>query len=332
MGLNERVIALREKRLKKNGVAVPDKLQGVSKEKIEEVLVKLDLGDKKDMVDAVFALIDNETENLYTTAPEGAKFCEGASTARVACHIGILQRGQGKIDREGRDHWIKPLRELGAIEAITLYEGQFIPGHLPKNPNCCYRLESEFLSILKAPDGQWQRMLSEWFKRDAIRGRRQFQAEAAELARESVENGHSDLIAASRDIYSKRFLPGYHVIYIDDGDGDRVSEKERETLGEAGIEITLEDAMPDVLLWNPDTDWLWVIEAVTSDGEVDNHKVNQVRRLANRCGKAGVGFTTAYRTWKEAASRQGSHGNIAVGTYIWIQADPAKQLLVESYQ
>ena len=85
--------------------------------------------------------------------------------------------------------------------------------------------------------------------------------------------------------------------------------------------------MPDALLWNPETDHLWVIEAVTSDGEVDAHKVAQMNRMAERCGKSGVGFTTTYRTWKEAAARQGKHQNIAY-SFIWIQGDPAKQFKV----
>ncbi len=47
-------------------------------------------------------------------------------------------------------------------------------------------------------------------------------------------------------------------------------------MAEAGVALTLEDAMPDALFWNPETDHLWVIEAVTSDGEVDAHKVAQM--------------------------------------------------------
>jgi BsuBI/PstI restriction endonuclease domain len=97
----------------------------------------------------------------------------------------------------------------------------------------------------------------------------------------------------------------------------------------AGVDLGLGDAMPDALLWNAATDWLWVIEAVTSDGEVDMHKVTQMTSLANRFGKPGIGFTTTYRTWKDAAARQGTHTNIAIGTYIWIQGDPAKQFKVE---
>lgn len=240
-----------------------------------------------------------------------------------------MQRGGSKLDREGRDYWIKPLREIGGFEAITLQDGIFIAGHVKaKSPNSSYRLEDSFKSILKAPDNQWKQMLEDWSKEDVARERRAFQAKMAEISRKSVDSGHADLIAASVEHYATRFLSGYQTLYIDDSDGDRISEEEKAKMRAAGVALTLDDAMPDALLWNPDTDHLWVIEAVTSDGEVDMHKVQQMRRMADRCGKSGVGFTTTYRTWKEAASRQGAHKNIAVNTYIWIQDDPAKQFKV----
>ena len=83
--------------------------------------------------------------------------------------------------------------------------------------------------------------------------------------------------------------------------------------------------MPDVLLWNPEIDGLWVIEAVTSDGEVDLHKVAQLSELARRSGKQNIGFTTAYQTWKVAADRQTRHKNLSPQTYLWIMEDPTKQ-------
>ena len=90
--------------------------------------------------------------------------------------------------------------------------------------------------------------------------------------------------------------------------------------------------MPDALLWNRDTDQLWIVEAVTSDGEVDAHKVDQIRAFATRNGKAIGGFTTAYSTWRVAAQRQGRHKNIATGTYVWIREDAAKHFLAESFE
>ena len=118
---------------------------------------------------------------------------------------------------------------------------------------------------------------------------------------------------------------------VDDADGDRVSQGEREALQKAGLDLLLDDPMPDVLLWNRRTDALWIIEAVTSDGEVDEHKVDQVRAFAERRRKRIVGFTTAYPTWKLAAQRQGRHKNIAAGTYVWICEDGDKHFHAECF-
>jgi hypothetical protein len=332
MALHDDVAALREHRIRQTGRAVPDAYQGVTKDRVRAVLRRIDLGDNADLVDGVFALFDNETASWFARAPAGAHFCDGATTAHLACHVGILQRGQGKLDREGRDYWIKPLREIGGIEAITLEDGEFIAGHVKaKSPNSCYRLDEGLRAVLTAAEDAWPGALAEWASQDAARVRREFQAQAAEAARALVDTSHSDLIKASIEVYAERFLQGYRVLYVDDGDGDRIADADRERFAEADIELRLEDGMPDVLLWNPENDWLWVIEAVTSDGEVDLHKVMALSRVAQRSGKTGIGFTTTYRTWKEAAARQGAHQNIAVDTYIWIAGDPAKHLLVQSF-
>jgi hypothetical protein len=325
MALHDRVSALRAA----TG-GTPNSFQGVTKDRIRTVLSTLHLGTNGDLVDGVFALLDDQNDSWFAKPPAGAKIADGATTAHLACHIGILQRGTTKLDREGRDYWIKPLRELGGIEAFTLQDGAFIVGHVKaKSPNSCYRLEEGLKTILMAPEAEWRQLLDAWARDDAARERRAFQAEMAEAARKLIDNGHADLIRASVEHYAPRFLPGYEVLYIDDSDGDRITAEEREKMAVAGIELRLEDAMPDVLLWNPETDVLWVIEAVTSDGEVDLHKTTQLTRLAERSGKAGIGFTTTYRTWKDAASRQSAHTNLAVGSYLWMQGDPAKQFKVE---
>lgn len=330
MALEGNVRKLREVRLQARGQAVPNEHQGVSKDKIRKVLAHIDLHGNNDLVDAVFALLDNETPSWFLKGPRGSTISDGASTAHLACHIGILQRGALKLDREGRDYWIKPLRDLGGIEAVTLEGSEFVPGHTKaKSPNSSYRLEEIFREILTAPDGQWEGKLDEWAAGEAARERLTFQAKMAAAAKAASDTGHAALINDCVEHYAPRFLDGYEVLYVDDSDGDRISEAERAKMRAARAELTLADPMPDVLLWHPEIDWLWVIEAVTSDGEVDAHKVSGMRAFAARCGKAGVGFTTAYRSWREVAARQGTQRNIAVETFIWVREDPSKQLLVK---
>ena len=280
-----------------------------------------------DRVDAVFALLDNVSPSLFGVKRPDVKFCDGATTQQIALHIGTFQRGGTKLDREGRDYWIKPLRDIGAIEAVYLQPdiGTFILGHpVSKSPNSAYRLSRSFREVLTAPESEWEIRLKEWINEDSVRARLQLQAELSQLARTAVGAKHSDLIQVCQRYYAPAFLQDYQIIYVDDGDGDRITETQRAALTAAGVSLTLGDSMPDVLLWNQEIDGLWVIEAVTSDGEVDLHKVAQLSELARRSGKQSIGFTTAYPTWKAAAARQKRYKNLPVGTYLWIMEDPTK--------
>jgi hypothetical protein len=310
----------------------PTALQGVTKGRITEVLHALDR-ESKDRVDAVFALLDDVNPNFFfEAAQKGLKFCHGASTAHIACHVGVLQRNSGKLDREGRDYWLKPLWEIGALEKLYFDPDatDFLPGHpVPKSPNSAYRIAPAFLQILKAPDADRKAHLAAWASEEAIRARLQVQAALAETTRAKVGTPHMDLITAAAQVYVPNFLPGFEVLATD---GQRVTPEQEKAMQKAGITIQLGDSMPDILLWNQKTDALWVVEAVTSDGEVDSHKVQGLTALAQRCGKKTIGFTTAYMTWRDAATRQGKHKNIAPGTYIWIREDGAKQFSVETFE
>lgn len=334
MALEDRINQLRNEALAQGKNPVPASYQGVSKDRIANVLNRIDRN-TPDKCDAVFALLDDQQDSWFTTAPQGIKFCDGATTSHIACHVGILQRGGRKLDREGRDYWLKPLWELGAIEKVSFDSNskQFINGHpVAKSSNSSYRLSEEFKMILKDSDKKLPTLLDEWIKKEKIRQRLNLQAELVKESRNRVDTKHSDLIRTCCTFYVPHFLSGYELLYIDEADGIRMSAAERDNFSRAGIDISIADSIPDVLLWNSVTDQLWAIEAVISDGEVDEHKVSSLIALSKRFGKAGIGFTTAYESWSAAARRQGKNKNIAPNTYLWIQEDPSKHLLVEAFK
>lgn len=303
----------------------------ITRERVERVLRQLSQANSS-KVSVVVALLDEELPNGYSQVQERYPFSAGASVSHLFCHAGILQHGGTKIDRESRDYLVKPLVELGTIEHVYLDSKSktFSLGHgKAKSPNNCYRLTAGFRTLLSLPEEELESALEQWASEDAARERAKFQAEAAARVPQ-INNPHADLIQATIDIYALRFLPGYIVIYTDVTDGDRISEGHRNLLRKAEVELTLEDAYPDVLLWNEYEDAFWVIEAVTSDGEVDQTKVEAVKRTLKRRGRTvQVGFTTAYQTWQDAASRQAGVGNLAPYSYMWILGDAARHLRVE---
>jgi hypothetical protein len=330
MAIEEEFAKLRELRIKQSGKPHPDQFQGVSKERVKEVLQAIDQA-SQDKVDVVFALLDNETPSF-----KAKKFSDGATVAQIGSHVNILQRGkQIKLDREQcRDYGIKPIAQIGAVEAVTLIDGEFVAGHpISKASTSSHRLNGEFKEILKTDNKiEREKRLQEWISDDHTRKRLALQAQLAEAAKKQVDSKHGQLIQDVVDYYVPKFLPGYEVIYVDDSDGERTSEDEKKKLKEAGVELGLEDAYPDVLLWNKETDELWVIEAVTSDGEVDAHKMQNIRKLAERHKKKGVGFTTAYRNHGDYARRQAANKNLGIDSYVWICNDASRQLRVESFK
>ena len=330
MGIEAEVRLIRTREIKESAPGIPDVFQGIAKERIRAVLSRIGR-QSDDIVDAVFALLDPRPSWFRGRGTRG-RFCDGATTAHIACHVGILQRNGVKLDREGRDFWIKPLREVGAVEPVTRVAGtgEFIDGHpVAKSPVCAYRLAATFVELLRTPEGLLDAACKRWISVDHIRMRLELQAAAAARVCTTLDRKHESLIEAAGTLYVPHFLPGYEMVYIDAGDGERVPGPARDRLRRAGIDLRLGDAMPDILLWHPERDAFWVIEAVTSDGEVDHHKVAQVRAMIDRAKKgAPLGFTTVYGTWREAAGRQGKMANLAPDTWMWIQADASKQFRV----
>ncbi|MEZ8965416.1 hypothetical protein AB6E53_01890 [Vibrio breoganii] len=165
MGVVDDAIARRNKCIADGVDVLPSDYNGVTVDKIRKVLTKIDRC-TNNMIEGVFALMSTEPNWFKKAAKNGYLYRDGATTAHIGTHVGILQRGnRDKLDREGRDYWLKPLWEIGAIEKayFNSKDSTFLPGHpKAKSPNSAYRLSSEFIAILEAPDEVWPYMAEAW--------------------------------------------------------------------------------------------------------------------------------------------------------------------------
>lgn len=318
-------------RLYNNGYKVSNIYQGITIEDVSTLLQRIGKH-SNDIRDTIWCLLNNEFPSLFANATSFT-ISDGASVAHIGGYIGILLRGGKKLDREGRDYWIKPLREIGAIEEITYYEGKFISGHVKaKSPNSSYRLNNSFISLLqKVRDPEFEDLLSNWISTEAINTRLHIHMELSKKNKDAQgTSSHKRLIFDSINIYSKHFLAGYIPIFVDAEDGNRITISERELLNKYNINFgNLDDVWPDVILYNPELNSLWFIEAVTSDGEVDEHKLKGLIKICQNSNKIFGGATTTYLDWKRCAARQQKENNIALNSYIWIKETPDKHFKVK---
>ena len=128
---------------------------------------------------------------------------------------------------------------------------------------------------------------------------------------------HNELQKAIIEQFASRFAPGSNCLYI----GDTTKKdlvKDIKKLEELGIDITLHDKMPDVVLYREDKNWLYFIEAVTSVGPMDPKRILEISEMTKNV-TAGKIFVTAFlnfETYRKYSNQ------LAWETEVWIADIP----------
>lgn len=107
------------------------------------------------------------------------------------------------------------------------------------------------------------------------------------------------------------------VLYIGDADS-RTMVHEKQMLEKLNFFSIGSGKLPDVIAYSKKKNWLYLIEAVTSSGPMDDDRVTEIRKLSKDC-TADLIFVTAFLTrsdFKMFASK------IAWETEVWIADNP----------
>ena len=110
-------------------------------------------------------------------------------------------------------------------------------------------------------------------------------------------------------------LSDYKLVFVDDADEDRVQGQWKRALRVADSSPTWL-AWPDAILVRDSDKSIWFVDAVTSDGEIDTTRHDEIDDWAKQRGYTPRGYTTAYATWQRAGQRQARMKNLAVDTTI----------------
>jgi hypothetical protein len=128
---------------------------------------------------------------------------------------------------------------------------------------------------------------------------------------------HNELQAAVVRDFGPRFAPGARVLYVGDT-ADKHVVMDTKGLADLGVVLTEHDKLPDVVLFQPDKNWLYLIEAVTSHGPVSPKRHKELEIAFVKC-RADRVYVTAF---PDVAAFRKYATEIAWETEVWIADSP----------
>lgn len=191
------------------------------------------------------------------------------------------------------------------------------------SPNYRYRLTAEFLNVLKNK-GSEESVKAFLKKHESLKS-----IYASKKDKQKLEvnvNGtnlkfspgkHNQLQKAIIEKFKPYFAKDAECLYVGDGDNKNLVNEE-EKLKKIGLVINTHDITPDVVLYDKQKNWLYIIEAVTSVGWINQERLGKLGDLTKNV-KAGKIFVTAFLdfgTYKKFAA------DLAWDTEVWISDMP----------
>lgn len=214
------------------------------------------------------------------------------------------------------------------VEAGIAIQNPDQPDRPVNSPNWCYQIEPGTLALLRTFGGtKWKNSLAAYLKdrktltQKYAREREMLLVPVTISPKEEIQltpGKHSELIKMIIEDFCPRFVPGGQIIYIGDT-GSKWGYFDKLKLDKLEVEVGSHGKMPDVVIYNPKKNWLFLIEAVTSHGPVDSKRRIELEKLFKQA-KAGLVYVTAFSTRTEMARYL---AELSWETEVWVVEAPS---------
>lgn len=124
---------------------------------------------------------------------------------------------------------------------------------------------------------------------------------------------HNEVQVAIINEFAPRFAPGSHLVYVGDT-ADKGLYKNENLMQQIGVPNLNHSKLPDVVLYDSEKDWLYLIEAVTSHGPISPKRYIELEELLINCSSGKV-YVTAFPDFKEFKKHS---TEIAWETEVWL--------------
>lgn len=132
---------------------------------------------------------------------------------------------------------------------------------------------------------------------------------------------HSLLIKAIVEEFAPRFVAGGQLVYVGDT-GNKYGYFDVDLLSSLGVVLDNHGKLPDVVLYDEEKTWLFLIESVTSHGPVDAKRHTELEKLFGAC-TAGRVYVSAFPNRKLFMTYI---DRIAWETEVWMADEPTHMI------
>jgi hypothetical protein len=199
-------------------------------------------------------------------------------------------------------------------------------GKATNSPNYKYHLTDEALGLIqKYGTSKWEYALADFQStHDSLIQKYASKKEVDKMpvtiddVEYSLSVGkHNELQKAIIDEFKPRFAPNSRGLYLGDTENKYLFE-DAHTLEKIGLEITLHDKLPDIILYDEEKDWIFFIEAVTSVGPMSPKRIIEINEITanSKCGKILITAVLDTNPYLKV------HKELAWETEVWIAENP----------
>ncbi|WP_236974831.1 BsuBI/PstI family type II restriction endonuclease [Membranihabitans maritimus] len=232
------------------------------------------------------------------------------------------------------EHYDRPYaensRETFRRQTLHQFVQAGIVNHNPENPDLPtnskdnhYKLSPEAARVVRAYNTEsWEKELGEFLDKlgtlkDKYRKKRDMRKiplrlpDGSEIA--FSPGKHNEVQIAIIREFAPRFAPGSSLLYVGD------TAKKDLYLDVSGLEalsipIDQHSKLPDVVLYDRERNWLFLVEAVTSHGPVSPKRIIEMEEMMASCS-AGKVYVTAFQDFREFKRHT---DRLAWETEVWI--------------
>lgn len=133
--------------------------------------------------------------------------------------------------------------------------------------------------------------------------------------------GQNVLIKNMIDDFCAYFIPGGEVLYIGDADS-KLMHFDEEKLAELGVTVDTHGKLPDLVVYQPDKNWLFLMEAASSHGPVDAKRYGELSALFAG-SSAGLVYVSCF---PDRAVMRRFLADLAWETEAWCASDPTHMI------